>query len=172
MRNLLKKGADIDWQELSPKELAQYKKAGRKNLLICSAVFFAVLPAIIVSSLEIGRRFPFAVVWICLIVIIYVCICFCDYAVYFAGKPRGIRYGRVSKKISRNRGRYWGYLYNVYFEDIHKSITNVAIQYTKGHPVIMRNDRVKVIRSRLGAFHIVCVEREQSSEQGAPEGKK
>lgn len=171
-RVLLKKGANIDWKELSSEELLQYRKAGRKSLLLGLAVFCAFLPAMIVFSVEIIKKVPAASAGVILAFAVYIFACFGDYAMYFAGRPRGIRYGRVSRKISRNRGRYWGYVYNVYFEDIHKSVTNVMIRHTKSHPVIMKGDRVMVIRSRLGGLYIVFTERENTDGESVSEEKK
>lgn len=153
--NLSKKDKGITYGELTPEDLAQYRKYGKKRLIV-SAVFFLLLsPILLYPPFKIITDRGHSPVWICLVFIVYALGCFGSYIIYFAGKPRGIRYGKVSGKIWAPHGKYSGYKFNIYFEDIHKSITKVIISPTKRHRVIMRNDRVKVVKSGMGALYIM-----------------
>lgn len=111
--NIKDKG--IDYCELTPEDLVQYRKYGKRRLLV-SAVFFCLLsPVLLYSPLEIIIKCGIPLIWIFPVFIVYALGCFGSYIIYFAGKPRGIRYGRVSKKIPV-AGKYRGCRFNVCFD--------------------------------------------------------
>lgn len=170
--NLSKKDNGIDLHELTPEDLAQYRKHGKRRLIV-SAVFFCLLsPILLYPPFEIIINRGYSPVWLCPVFIVYALGCFGSYIIYFAGKPRGIRYGRISRKIPHRNGKFYGYKFNVYFEDIHKSMTDVIIPLNKEHPTIRINDGVKVIKSRFGALYMICFNRAQNSEIQSADGKK
>ena len=67
-------------------------------------------------------------------------------------KPIGIRYGRISwKYISRN-SRHTYRSYNVYFEDIHRSLKRATAIYDDR---LELKENVKVVKTKLGRVYIV-----------------
>lgn len=145
---------NIEYLELTEHELAQYRQHGRKSLCIRVIFFFLLIPIYIIYCIEIFSKFPVPLVWCLITLLVYVTAFIGGWVFRFAGTPRGIRHGKVSKKIPVG-GKYRGYRFNIYFEDIHKSITNKIIQPTKAHPVIMRGDSVMVVKSYMGARYIM-----------------
>lgn len=170
-----KRSVGIDYLALTREDLRQYRQCKKRNLRISAAVFGILLPVMILYVYEIIRS-DWPIILAAVLLAGYGMCCFGSYIVYFAGKPRGIRYGRISKKISvpNHYGRYSGsgYKFNVYFEDIHKSITNVIISPANRRRIIMRNDRVKVVKSRMGALYIMLVDQEEILAKDVREGKK
>lgn len=153
----MKNKLEIDYFKLTDEDLAQYKKCGRRSLIIRTIFFLMFLPIYIMFVLE-AIKLSYSYIYILLATILYL-VSFCgSYIIYFVGKPYGIRYGRVSKKTSYSNGKYSGYKYNVYFDDIHKSIINANIHSTKEHYVIMPKDKVKVIKTKMNALYIFVSE--------------
>ncbi len=156
---------NIEYQPLTEKEHALYRHFSKKSLIIRSVVFFVLLPLIVIACVDFYKSAskPFLCsFFICSTLVLS---CFAEWVYIYAGKPRGCRYGRISKKTRVYRGKYSGYVFNVYFEDIHKSLINQYIQPIRKHPVIMPNDSVFVVKSRHGANFIIPIYDEQKTDE-------
>jgi len=151
------KKQEIDYFELTAEDLAQFKMLGKRSFITRIIFFLIVLPIYIILILG-ACELPFSCILILVLTILYVGGFFATDFIYFSFKPLGIRYGRVSKKIHVYNGKYSGYKYNVYFDDINKRITNVLIHPTKEHLTIAVKDKVKVIKTRFGALYIFVYE--------------
>lgn len=153
-----KKKDNIEYFELSEKELKIYKGCAFRSLRIRLIFFCLLIPIYIIYCIELFGKFSIPFIR-CTAVFMGFFIGFFGTWIYrFAGKPRGARHGRVSKKIRVSAGKYSGYTFNIYFEDIHKSLTRQSIYITKEHPVIMRGDPVMVVKSHLGALCNIYME--------------
>lgn len=153
-----KRKDNIEYLPLSEEEFSLYRSRKKKSLLIRSIIFFVLLPVIIIGCMDFYKSFskPFLCsFFVCSVLVLS---CFAEWVYCYAGTPRGKRYGRISKKIRVIRGKYSGYVFNVYFEDIHKSLIKQYIQPSRSHLVIMPNDSVLVIKSRLGANFIMSTD--------------
>lgn len=157
MEKIMKKKLEIAFFELTEEDLAQYKILGKRSLITRIIFFFLFLPIYIIFILAVVKL-TYSYIYIFLLTVFYLGIFFTSYFIYFAFDPVGIRYGRVSKQTYIYCGKYSGYKYNVYFDDIHKSITNVMIHTTKQLTTVMPKDKVKVVKTRFGALYIFIYE--------------
>lgn len=153
----MKRKLKIDYFPLTEEELREYKTIAKRSLIIRCIFFIIFLPGYVALSIE-ALELPFSYIRIIIYTILYIVFFFITYFIYFAFKPIGIRYGRISKRTSYQY-RYYGKIrYNVYLEDIHKSLTKVKVNITKEHPVARLKDKVKVIKTKFGLVYIYVYE--------------
>lgn len=148
-----KKNNELEYFELAEVDFIQYKKYAKKRLIHCTMFYCIFFPIFIIIAKEIIDK-SYSLIWILITFILYTLLVFCPYIIYFAGKPSGIRYGTISKKVLIRYGRYGGYKYNIYFKDIHKSLIEKNIVLNREHPVVNVHDKVKVIKSKFGFLYI------------------
>lgn len=142
-----------DFSELTEEDWEEYNSLKTKSFLIRLIFFLILFPVYIILIIE-ALNTPYSVFRCLGITVIYFGLFWILYIVRFAGKPVGILYGRISKKTVEKLGRYHGYRYNVYIESIDETIKNIQIPLTKECPVIMKNDSVKIVKTRLGALYV------------------
>ncbi len=147
----MKRKSKIDYFPLTQEDLNEYKVIAKRSLKIRFIFFLIFLLPYINLVLDSFKSSSY--INIIIFTIFYTGI-FYTYFIYFAFKPVGIRYGRISKKFSVIRSVY----YNVYFDDIHESLVKVNIHSTKEHPTASLKDKVKVVKTRFGALYIYVYE--------------
>ena len=148
-----KQNDKIEYLNLTQEDMIEYKQYGKRRLKMC-AIFCAIcFPIFLISAIELSQQY--SAVWIIIAFIIYILGVFSSYIIRFAGKPVGVRYGKISKTVYVRQGKYSAYKFNIYFEDIDKSLFKVNVVKTKQHPTPRLQDKVKVFKSRFGALYIV-----------------
>jgi len=148
---LKKKLKKIVFDEVKDEDLKLYNKVKKYSWKLREILFFIFLPILILLifdyiNKELYYLIPFTI-------IVFILLIFLSHFLYFYAKPVGIKEGRVSCKWIKYSK--CGYKYNIYFEDINKSITDVRLYAYKEHPVVQRNDSVKVYKTKLGLIYMI-----------------
>ena len=149
----MKEDKDIEFLKLSDEDLKQFNRYKKNFFYIYLCIFIVLVLPIIEASINENFKDKKNIVYI-FCQIIFTTIFIWNYIKYFLGKPVGIRYGYVSKKISDNIGKYKGFKVNIHFRDIDKTIYKKRVHINKNHNHIKVNDKVGVIKTKLGYYFI------------------
>ncbi|WP_167958017.1 hypothetical protein [Anaerosporobacter faecicola] len=157
--NIKAKVSDIDFNQISKEDRMQFSLYSKRRMRFCLLFGGICSPLSFMLANEIATTYQLSF-FKCVIatVILYVSLASAPWWIYYAGKPKGIRYGRISAKNAERAGQYRGYNYNVYFEDIHKSLMHVRIStIVPGHHYkhLKVKDPVKVVKCWTGKIVIM-----------------
>jgi hypothetical protein len=148
--------SEINFIKISEDDLRQFKLYSKRRLKLCLLFGGILAPLSLILASELATKADVSF-FVCTVVIevLYVFLALAPWWIYYAGKPKGIRYGRISAKNPERAGQYSGYSYNIYFEDIHKSLVKVRVsevvpgnQY-KGLKI---KDSIKVVKCWSGVI--------------------
>lgn len=146
--------SEIDFNKISEDDLMQFKLYSKRRLKFC--LFFGGIcaPLFLIlareKATETGVSF---IVCAFVIGILYVFLALAPWWIYYAGKPKGIRYGHISAKNPERAGRYSGYNFNIYFRDIHKSLVKVRVSEVgpgNQYKSLKVKDSIKVVKCWSG----------------------
>lgn len=151
--------SDIEFFKINEDDLKQFKLYNKRRLKLC-LLFGGIctpIPLTLVSDLapKIGVSFIACAV---ILEVLYVFLALAPWWLYYAGKPKGIRYGRISAKNPERAGKYRGYNYNIYFEDIHCSLMHVRISDVipgNQYKALNVKDTIKVVKCWTGMIIIM-----------------
>ena len=130
----------IEFFKLTNDDLKEYKKIARKGsifnifgfisgLVLCCVGFIEYNPWKFVDTWNIATMICYVIIGIAFIITALYCLMLLLLGIELLFKQIGIRYGRISRKYINGNSRNTYRSYNVYFEDIHRSLKRVTAIY-------------------------------------------
>lgn len=151
----MKKGVSaIEFLKINEDDFKQFRLCSKRRLKFCLLFggIFTPMPLTLVSEIAPKLNVSFFACAV-LFEILYVFLALAPWWLYYAGKPKGIRYGRISAKNPERAGQYSGYSYNIYFKDIHSSLMRIWISDMlpgNHYKQIKLKDSIKVVKCWSG----------------------